>query len=411
LKEGYTTDPENLEEYRKSLMGSGLHKDALKKRIDDAVKEIDSYMSPSERRQVSILANEGIGRMIDATKKHRFFPDYRDEVKIGIANDIMRKIGIATHSATQQKNYKANLERSLRENPVPFENTGETPDERFYRIKELPKYKRFNKDVSYSELRKNYSKYRDNYEADFSFHRIIDRPYEHQPYSENQEISLYKSPTNRVANRIPSYMSNSSYIANNSHMSVVIRRPDDRYEFWDPHQMAYDNPLSTFYPHKDRIKNLLEDKIIPHNEETCPAGSIQGRFGTCKLWSKLRRAHPEKSPEEFRQMVEEAIANPKPDLKRFITKSGKVELYRWLKEGNKKFTQENNIPEFTNEQNTIFYNTYQRDHPEEFNSKVEDFGKEIARDMIPINIFNQEDFYDPTNDRTGLGKRRKAKKT
>jgi hypothetical protein len=92
------------------------------------------------------------------------------------------------------------------------------------------------------------------------------------------------------------------------HLTALTKLPSGDYAIFDPHGIGSTDPRSKLKLRVPQIKKLIEDPGIKINECEDMGSLFQTSRGVCALWTELRRLHPEKSDEEFRQMVGETIS-------------------------------------------------------------------------------------------------------
>ena len=89
------------------------------------------------------------------------------------------------------------------------------------------------------------------------------------------------------------------------HASTFIKTPSGDFTLFDPHGLPLESPRS-------QLKNIVEPikRFIGNNRlEQCNMfGKFQGFRGTCSLWAELRALHPEKTNDEFYEMLLQSIA-------------------------------------------------------------------------------------------------------
>ena len=85
------------------------------------------------------------------------------------------------------------------------------------------------------------------------------------------------------------------------HEASVIVNPRGDIHVFDPHGMPYTDPDAY---HSFMHAPLEKIAMRPDSLSYCNmSGAFQTLRGTCMLWSRLRLLHPEKTDEEFKQMV------------------------------------------------------------------------------------------------------------
>jgi hypothetical protein len=89
------------------------------------------------------------------------------------------------------------------------------------------------------------------------------------------------------------------------HAASLIKLPTGDYTVFDPHGIGSKDPNSAMIYKVPQLKKLIEDPSAKLGECETMRDMFQVSRGTCALWTELRRLHPEKSDEEFRQMVDE----------------------------------------------------------------------------------------------------------
>lgn len=100
---------------------------------------------------------------------------------------------------------------------------------------------------------------------------------------------------------VKSVGSNAIALSSNIHRSSIIVKPSGDMHVFDSQGRPYTDPKA----HHSFMHGPLE-KIArrPDSLSYCNMPeAFQGERGTCMLWSRLRLLHPEKTDEEFRQMV------------------------------------------------------------------------------------------------------------
>jgi hypothetical protein len=86
-----------------------------------------------------------------------------------------------------------------------------------------------------------------------------------------------------------------------AHQSSVIVNPRGDMHVFDPHGTPYTDPNAY---HSFMHAPLEKIAIRPDSLSYCNMqGAFQTERGTCTLWIRLRLLHPEKTDEEFKQMV------------------------------------------------------------------------------------------------------------
>jgi hypothetical protein len=100
---------------------------------------------------------------------------------------------------------------------------------------------------------------------------------------------------------VKSFGSNAFPLNGSEHQSSVIVNPRGDIHVFDPHGMPYTDPDAE---HSFMHAPLEKIAMRPDSLSYCNMpGAFQTRRGTCMLWSRLRLLHPEKTDEEFKQMV------------------------------------------------------------------------------------------------------------
>jgi hypothetical protein len=88
---------------------------------------------------------------------------------------------------------------------------------------------------------------------------------------------------------------------NAPHVGTLIKKPFEEYHFFDPHGRPIEDEESSLKLLKGAFSRL------PGKLTQCSMfGKFQTNRGTCFFWSILRQLHPEKTDEEFYQMVLDA---------------------------------------------------------------------------------------------------------
>jgi len=90
-----------------------------------------------------------------------------------------------------------------------------------------------------------------------------------------------------------------------AHAAALTKLPTGDYTVFDPHGIGSRHPRSTMKYKVPQLKKLIEDPSVKLGECETMGSMFQTSRGVCALWTELRRLHPEKSDEEFRQMVDE----------------------------------------------------------------------------------------------------------
>jgi hypothetical protein len=100
---------------------------------------------------------------------------------------------------------------------------------------------------------------------------------------------------------VKSVGSNTIALSSDTHRSSIIVKPSGDMHVFDSRARPYTDPIAS---HSFMHGPLEKIAGRPDSLSYCNMpGAFQTRRGTCMLWSRLRLLHPEKTDEEFRQMV------------------------------------------------------------------------------------------------------------
>jgi hypothetical protein len=128
-------------------------------------------------------------------------------------------------------------------------------------------------------------------DADKVFKRLSSTRFSPLPGNEDFD------PESFVPNKAVKVGSKESIYSSSGHASTVIKTPSG-YHFWDPHGKPVTDEKSSMTNLRGPLSRL-PGKLTQCNM----LYEFQTYRGTCQFWSILRQIHPEKTDEEFKQMV------------------------------------------------------------------------------------------------------------
>ena len=292
-----------------SYFGEGKHKQTFYAESKKLAEQYDLDLNDPSTRLYAITKQEEIERKLDRENSilNRLMPERRNRRKMRIIEEGLADV---------KEKAKKEVERM--------------DEEDWFRLKRIPLVRKF-EDIDESEVR-----------------RLVDT-YRHIPNIDKLLMStartLYTKETPILRLNKPDNISNvwfgeedeeppapppaqfgrhkTGYLAVPGHISTLIKQkpnkldsgykyttnplfarpiqPIESVEHWDPHRFSYENKNSLFYPYRKQIEErtpgVYPTEIVEANK------CVQGQLGTCLPWSYLRSQFPEKSPNEFSDLV------------------------------------------------------------------------------------------------------------
>jgi len=289
-----------------SYFGEGKHKQTFYDKAKELAEEYDLDFNDPSTRLYSITKKDEIERKLNRENNilNWLMPERRNRRKTRIIEEGLADV---------KKKAKEEVERM--------------DDEDWFRLKQIPLVKKF-EDIDEEELDELIRLYRgvdknknigDISDSIIDDNRILQLEI---PDENHLRFGQKKSPIESAKfDRHKTAYLGVKTGPNSGHLSTLIKRQiitpksEDGFtyttnplfattnkseiEHWDPHRLSYEDERSAFFPYKEQ----LEDREIQPTALRKPNECVQGPFGACLPWSYLRSRFPEKSPDEFSELV------------------------------------------------------------------------------------------------------------